>query len=85
MTRAGIEEKVAEKLALMEMEGTEDLMPSDLSGGMKKRVALARAIALEPEYILYDEPTTAHHRREDKQIDQEDADQILGHLRGGNP
>ncbi len=58
MTRAEIKEKVAEKLALMEMEGTEGLMPSDLSGGMRKRVALARAIALEPEYILYDEPTT---------------------------
>lgn len=58
MTRAEIKEKVAEKLALMEMERTEGLMPSDLSGGMRKRVALARAIALEPEYILYDEPTT---------------------------
>ncbi len=49
---------VAEKLALVGMEGTERIMPSDLSGGMKKRVGLARAIAMEPEIVLYDEPTT---------------------------
>lgn len=47
-----------EKLALVGMSGTGDLMPSELSGGMKKRVGLARAIAYEPSYILYDEPTT---------------------------
>ena len=49
---------VSEKLALVGMEGTENTMPSDLSGGMKKRVGLARAIAMEPEIVLYDEPTT---------------------------
>lgn len=49
---------VAEKLALVGLEGIEDMAPSDLSGGMKKRVALARAIATDPEVILYDEPTT---------------------------
>lgn len=48
-----------EKLSLVKMEGTENLLPSALSGGMKKRVAIARALATNPKYILYDEPTTA--------------------------
>jgi phospholipid/cholesterol/gamma-HCH transport system ATP-binding protein len=48
----------AEKLALVGLKDIEDFRPSELSGGMKKRVALARAIAAEPSYILYDEPTT---------------------------
>ncbi len=47
-----------EKLALVGLKGVEDLRPAELSGGMKKRVALARAIAAEPKHILYDEPTT---------------------------
>jgi phospholipid/cholesterol/gamma-HCH transport system ATP-binding protein len=49
---------VKEKLALVDMDGTQDLLPEELSGGMKKRVGLARATAMEPEVILYDEPTT---------------------------
>lgn len=49
---------VAEKLGLVGLEGIEDMMPADLSGGMKKRVGLARAIATDPDVILYDEPTT---------------------------
>ncbi len=53
-----IAEAVAEKLAMVGLPGTQRKMPSELSGGMKKRVALARSIALEPEMILYDEPTT---------------------------
>ncbi len=53
-----IREKVGEKLRLVGLGGVEELMPSALSGGMKKRVGLARAIANDPKIILYDEPTT---------------------------
>lgn len=53
-----IDRRVAQKLALVGLPGIEGVMPADLSGGMKKRVALARAIATDPEVILYDEPTT---------------------------
>lgn len=49
---------VNEKLTLVGLEGILDLKPSELSGGMKKRVALARALVTNPSYILYDEPTT---------------------------
>jgi phospholipid/cholesterol/gamma-HCH transport system ATP-binding protein len=50
--------RVAEVLSLVELQNVEDKMPADLSGGMRKRVALARAIALAPQAVLYDEPTT---------------------------
>jgi phospholipid/cholesterol/gamma-HCH transport system ATP-binding protein len=50
--------RAAECLRLVSMDGTQKLKPSELSGGMKKRVGLARAIAMQPAYILYDEPTT---------------------------
>ena len=53
-----IEEIVAAKLAMVGLDGVQSKLPSHLSGGQKKRVALARAIALDPEIILYDEPTT---------------------------
>lgn len=51
-------EKVNEKLGLVGLKGIGDLMPATLSGGMKKRVGLARAICYDPKIILYDEPTT---------------------------
>ena len=50
--------RVSECLALVDLEGTEDRYPSELSGGMVKRAGLARAIATKPKYLLYDEPTT---------------------------
>ncbi|MGA2865814.1 MAG: ATP-binding cassette domain-containing protein [Verrucomicrobiota bacterium] len=49
---------VAEKLEVVGLKGTEDRLPSELSGGMKKRVAIARALVIEPQLILYDEPTS---------------------------
>ncbi len=52
-----IKDKVAEMLKLIDLPGKENVMPSDLSGGMQKRVGMARAMILNPEVILYDEPT----------------------------
>jgi len=58
MSSAEINAIVKKNLAFVELEGTEHLMPSELSGGMRKRVALARAMAYQPQIMLYDEPTT---------------------------
>jgi phospholipid/cholesterol/gamma-HCH transport system ATP-binding protein len=58
MGDADIRERVHESLRLVEMEGFDDRLPAQISGGQRKRVGLARAIATRPKYILYDEPTT---------------------------
>ncbi len=68
-----LEQRVEESLGLVGLGGIGNLMPSELSGGMKKRVALARAICIRPEVILYDEPTTG--------IDPIAADSINGLIR----
>lgn len=58
MSEGQITDRVAECLKMVSMDGTQKQKPAELSGGMKKRVGLARAIAMQPSYILYDEPTT---------------------------
>ncbi len=57
LSRKEIDQKVQDKLQIVGLEGVEAKMPSDLSGGMKRRVALARAIIADPQILLFDEPT----------------------------
>ncbi|HZV13352.1 MAG TPA: ABC transporter ATP-binding protein [Candidatus Kapabacteria bacterium] len=72
--RQKLDKIVAEKLELVGLPGIENLKPSELSGGMKKRVGLARALAQNPEYIFYDEPTTGLDPIMSDQIDELIAD-----------
>ena len=58
LPEAEVKERVAQKLALFGLQGIEEKNPADLSGGMRKRVGLARAIMMNPRIVLYDEPTT---------------------------
>lgn len=58
MTKAEMRDRVAWALSLVNLPGIEHMSPADLSGGMRKRVGLARAVAVQPEVLLYDEPTT---------------------------
>ena len=58
MTDTSIRQRVAESLLLVEMDGYESRLPAEISGGQRKRVGLARAIATRPKYLLYDEPTS---------------------------
>ena len=68
MKEEEIEKRVKEALKVVGLSGTEELYPEELSGGMKKRVAIARAIVSSPKYILYDEPTTGLDRTNAKAV-----------------
>jgi phospholipid/cholesterol/gamma-HCH transport system ATP-binding protein len=70
LTDAEITARVREKLSLVNLEGIVDALPVELSGGMRKRVALARAIVMNPKIILYDEPTSGLDPVTSRAIDQ---------------
>jgi phospholipid/cholesterol/gamma-HCH transport system ATP-binding protein len=80
MSETEIRDRIGETLHLVGLEGIEDKDPAELSGGMRKRVALARAIALVPRIILYDEPTTGLDPTNTEKINEliVDTDEKLG-------
>ncbi len=69
LSRKEIREKVREQLAVLGLEGIEKKYPAELSGGMRKRVGLARALILRPEILIYDEPTTGLDPLATKNVD----------------
>lgn len=76
LTDEEIQQKISSLLQLIGMQGSENLLPASLSGGMQKRVGLARAIILDPEVILYDEPTAGLDPQNTKNLIE-----IMGKLR----
>lgn len=76
MSEPDIRRRVQEKLGLVNLANVEKAMPADLSGGMRKRVGLARAIVMEPQIILYDEPTSGLDPVTSRAIDQ-----MIDHMR----
>lgn len=76
LTDEEIQKKISDLLALVGMKGSENLLPASLSGGMQKRVGLARAIILGPDVILYDEPTAGLDPQNTKNLIE-----IMGKLR----
>jgi phospholipid/cholesterol/gamma-HCH transport system ATP-binding protein len=74
-SKTKVDSIVAEKLELVGLPGIQKKKPSELSGGMKKRVGLARALVTNPKYILYDEPTTGLDP-----IMSDSIDELINHL-----
>ncbi len=70
LSRSEIGDRVAECLRMVRLEGVEDKFPSQLSGGMRRRVGFARAIAFEPQILLFDEPTTGLDPVTTAQVDE---------------